>query len=296
MSFLDRIREANRCDPAGFRPLRIGGRRLGFVRHELAGTLRRWPAVFRVGETAVTLAPALDDPATPETERTAAVAGVLDELRAAGRLGGHWWNEPYAVNARFGEPPVLRIERAAVQPFGICGYGVHVNGYVRRVDGLHLWLGRRARDKPTAPGRLDQMVAGGQPAGLGLRENVVKECAEEAAVPESLARRARAVGTVTYCLETAAGLRPDVLFNFDLELPPDFEPVNTDGEVEAFHLWPVAQVLETVRDGTEFKFNCALVVIDFLIRHGLIDPERPDYVELVEGLRQRERGLARLPG
>jgi hypothetical protein len=27
------------------------------------------------------------------------------------------------------------------------------------------------------------------------------------------------------------------------------------------------------------------VIIDFLIRHGLIDPARPDYVELISGLR-----------
>jgi hypothetical protein len=29
-----------------------------------------------------------------------------------------------------------------------------------------------------------------------------------------------------------------------------------------------------------------LIVIDFLVRHGLIGPERADYIEIVEGLRQ----------
>lgn len=292
MSFLDRIVEANHCDPRGFRPFRIAGRRVGYIRTEFVEALSRWPEVFSVADAAVTLAPNLDATDTPEAARTEAVAGVLDRLRVEGRLGNHWWNEPYAVNRHFAEPPLLRIERAAVQPFGVCGYGVHVNGYVRRADGLYMWIGRRSRHKPTGPGKLDQMVAGGQPAGLGLLENVVKECAEEADVPEALARNARPVGAVSYCLETDAGLRPDVIYCFDLELPADFVPVNTDDEVEAFYPWPVERVLEIVRDTTEFKFNCALVVIDFLIRHGCIDPADPDYLALLAGLRRREARLA----
>lgn len=295
MSFLDRINEANRCDPSRFRPFRVDGRRVGFIRHAMAEELRRWPEVFQIADEAVTLAPKLDGPTTPESARTEAVAAVLEELRAAGRLGSHWWGERYAVNTHFAESPCLQIERAAVQPFGVCGYGVHVNGYVRTPEGLKMWVGRRSRHKPTGPGKLDQMVAGGQPAGLGLLENVVKECAEEAGVPEELARTARPAGAVTYCLETEAGLRPDVIYCFDLELPADFVPVNADDEVEDFYLWPVEQVMYRVRVGTEFKFNCALVVIDFLIRHGVLPPEHPDYLTILGGLRQREQWLARLP-
>lgn len=295
MSFLDRVQDANRCDPAGFLPFRVTGRRVGFVRPALVEELRRWPGVFRAAPDALVLSAELDDPATPEAARTEALAGVLEVLRAEGRFGGNWWNERYAVNTHFAEPPCLRIERAAVQPFGVCGYGVHVNGYVRRPDGLYMWVGRRSRHKPTGPGKLDQMVAGGQPAGLGLLENVIKECAEEAAVPPELAATARPVGAISYCLETGAGLRPDVIYCFDLELPADFVPVNTDGEVEDFHLWPIQQVAARVRDTTDFKFNCALVVIDFLIRHGVLAPERADYLELLSGLRQREQWLRRLP-
>ena len=39
-----------------------------------------------------------------------------------------------------------------------------------------------------------------------------------------------------------------------------------------------------VRDSDEFKLNCNLVVIDFLIRHGWIDPRSPEYLALVLGL------------
>src|SRR3546814_1475727 len=83
--------------------------------------------------------------------------------------------------------------------------------------------------------------------------------------------------------ETAAfaGVKPDQQFCYDLELPEDFTPVPRDGEIEYFELWPIARVAETVRDTFEFKFNCNLVIIDFLMRHGLLDPDtEPDYAAL----------------
>ena len=75
-----------------------------------------------------------------------------------------------------------------------------------------------------------------------------------------------------------------MLFDFDLELPADFRPANADGEISDFYLWPMDRVIETVRDTDDFKFNCALVVIDFLIRHGFIGPGDPQYVDLLGGL------------
>ena len=73
---------------------------------------------------------------------------------------------------------------------------------------------------------------------------------------------------------------------FDLELPGDFTPQANDGEVEAFELWPVRRVFETVRDSNQFKYNCNLVLIDFFVRHGLLGADDPDFVTIVAGLRQ----------
>src|SRR3546814_18788535 len=111
-----------------------------------------------------------------------------------------------------------------------------------------MWIGRRARDKHTYPGMLDNTVAGGQPLGLSLRENLVKECAEEAAIPPALAERAVAVSAISYRHMTEEGFKPDVQFCFDLELPPDFVPRNTDGEIERFPLQPVEEVAALVAD------------------------------------------------
>ena len=63
-------------------------------------------------------------------------------------------------------------------------------------------------------------------------------------------------------------------------------PRNTDGEVSAFYLVSIGEVAKIVESSLEFKFNCNLVIIDFLIRHGFLSPEHPDYLRLIQGLRQ----------
>ena len=279
MSFLDRIHTCNRHDRARYRPFVVAGTRVGWIGQTLARRLESFTDVFAVEAERVVLNPRLADPAS----RSAAVEAVLQRLAAEG-LVRHWRNERYPVAAGFDQAPLLAMERAAVPLFGVRAYGVHVNGFVRDGHGIRMWIARRSTTKPTYPGMLDNMVAGGQPLGLGLLENVQKEAWEEAGIPAWLSQRARPVGAVSYCYEGAGGLRPDTLFNFDLELPPDFFPEPRDGEIESFALWPMERVIETVRDSEDFKFNCNLVIIDFLIRHGFIGPDDPDYLALVAGL------------
>jgi len=279
MSFLDRIRECNDHDLTGFLPFTAAGRRVGWVRRGFVDLLRPFDNVFAVDDNAITLSAALGD----YRERTRAVDAVLRRLAADGHIPG-WRDEPYPVGTEFTAPPLFEMERAAVPHFGVRAYGVHVNGYVRDGDGLHLWIARRADDKPTYPGMLDNAIAGGQPVGLGLLENVIKEAGEEAGVPEDIARTARPVGAISYVHEAEDGLKPDVMFVFDLELPADFAPVNKDGEIAEFRRLPVAEVMEITAATRDFKFNCALVNIDFFVRHGCLAPDHPDYVEILRGL------------
>ncbi len=283
MSYLDRIAVCKRWDPAAYRPFTIDGATLGRVAQGFARRLEAFPKVFVVSDRAVTLAPELGDFET----RSAAVREVLLELKAQGEIP-LWRDEDYPVLRRWGGPPALKMERAAVPLFGVRGFGVHLNGLVRGADGLKLWVAKRARDKQTAPGKLDHIVAGGQPYGLGVAENLIKEAREEAGIPAALAAKAVPVGAVSYRCERPEGLRDDVLFCYDLELPADFAPVNEDGEVESFALWPMEEVLARIRETDDFKFNVNLVVLDLAVRLGLITPDEPDYQEIWEGLRLSE--------
>jgi 8-oxo-dGTP pyrophosphatase MutT (NUDIX family) len=140
---------------------------------------------------------------------------------------------------------------------------------VHRAGGLHVWIARRARNKLLDPGKLDHITAGGVPSGLTPEQTLVKEAAEEAAIPEALASQARRVATISYAMERPEGLRRDLLYCYDLALPEDFVPRAADGEVESFELWPIERVFETVRDTDDFKFNVNLVLIDLFERLNL---------------------------
>ena len=283
MSYLDRIAVCRHWDPEAYLPFTIENTAVGRMAHGFARRLEAFPEAFTVSDRAVALAPGLGD----FTARSAAVREVLLGLKAQGEMP-LWRDEDYPVLRRWGGPPLLKMERAAVPRFGVRGFGVHLNGLVRGRQGLKLWVAKRARDKQTAPGKLDHIVAGGQPYGLGVAENLIKEAREEAGIPAALAAKAVPVGAVSYRCERREGLRDDVLFCYDLELPEDFAPVNEDGEVESFALWPLEEVLARIRETDDFKFNVNLVVLDLAVRLGLITPDDPDYQAIWEGLRLAE--------
>ncbi len=279
MSLLERIRTCHRWDPAAYRPFLIDGVSYGYIPAALAERLSDFPAVFTVEPGQVALSAGLQDFAS----RSEAVAEIVKRLTESGDLP-RWRGEDFPVARRWGDAPVMAIDRCAAAPLGIRSFGVHVNGITERDGQPLMWIGRRALNKPSAPGKLDHIVAGGQPHGLTIKENLIKECAEEADIPRFLAERARPAGAVSYLCEWTDGLRDDVAFCFDLDLPAGFTPRNTDGEVDDFYLWPIEQVIERVRETEDFKFNVNLVIIDFLVRRGYLGPDDPDYQEIVEGL------------
>jgi hypothetical protein len=56
-------------------------------------------------------------------------------------------------------------------------------------------------------------------------------------------------------------------------------------QVEEFMLWDMQKVASVISSSTEYKPNCCLVIIDFLVRHGLLAPEEGGYLSLVRQLR-----------
>jgi 8-oxo-dGTP pyrophosphatase MutT (NUDIX family) len=281
MSFGDHIRRCNNYDPARIVPLLAGADRIGLVRRDNAEALRRFPDVFAVAEENVQLVAQGDAAAVSR-----AVDRVVDALVAEKHIP-KTRNETFDVALRWGEAPVFRLDRGAVPFFGARAYGVHLNGYRRDRNELSLWVGRRAPDKRVAPNKLDNLVAGGIGNGHGLVETLVKEADEEAMIPPSLVERASPAGAVSYRMETVLGIRDDVLFVYDLEVPDDFVPKNRDGEFTGFALMPAAAVLERIRTSSDFKFNVNLVILDFAVRHGILRPDDPEYLEVATGLHRR---------
>lgn len=235
-------------------------------------------------------------------ERSKVVEATVRAMHATGhfKVLSKWRDELYPV---FGPQGALlfSMERSASALFGIVTYGCHMTAYVKsqkeddEVEDMKIWVPRRAANKQTYGGMLDNTVAGGIATGESPFESLVRESGEEASLPEDVVRKgAKAVGTVTYfhIRDHRAGgetrlLQPECQYVYDLELPEDVTPKPSDDEVEGFELMSIEQVRGALRDG-EFKPNCALVLLDFFVRHGFLTAESEEgYIEIVARLHRR---------
>jgi len=111
-------------------------------------------------------------------------------------------------------------------------------------------------------------------------ESLVKECMEEASLPDELVRnRIVATGVISYFFRyalhhrlsswtdelprTSKGwLQPEVEYVYDIAVPQGtdsslFQPKPLDGEVESFELMSQDQVIKKLREG-QFKPNCGM--------------------------------------
>ena len=234
-------------------PFLLGDAQVGWVTPEAAGLLRHLGCAEAGGVV-------LREPA--------ALPGLAE---AAAREGAFTWRaEAFDVRAAPEGTVLATVDRGALPWLGIAAQGVHVNGLVRRADGLHLWVAQRAPGRLMDPGKLDHLFAGGISAGHTVASTLLKEGAEEAGLDAAVVGRATPVGVLGYVTARPEGLRRDRLHCFDLVLPEAVQPVPADDEVAGFALWPMAQVIATLRDTDRFKFNVALVLIDLLLRHGLL--------------------------
>jgi len=266
----------------GLVAFRIEDRQVGWLGAELVRALTLWPRRFQFDGRGVALDAGLRTPGA----RSEALAETSAWLARQGLVRIR--DEEFDIRPGFGEPSLARIDRGCLTAFGIRSEGVHLNGLVRGPDGLRIWVARRSATKSVAPGQLDQLVAGGIPAGLGPEETLVKEAAEEAGMAAGLALQARARPPISYAMRVKGGVRIDKLHVFDLDLPETFQPVPVDGEVEAFELLPAQRLVEAVRDTDSVKFNVNLVLIGLFLREGLIPGDEAARIRLSDSLRQAD--------
>jgi 8-oxo-dGTP pyrophosphatase MutT (NUDIX family) len=237
---------------------------------------------------------AITDPSVDEPQ-SRILAAYLQELRDQkffSVLDG-WRDELYPIYGP-GRKLLLNMERSATPLFGIVTYGVHMTAYVRTEEGLKIWTPRRAKTKQTYPGMMDNTVAGGITTGERPLECLIREAQEEASLPEDIVRNAKSCGTLTYfhVRDARAGgetglCQPECQYVYDLELPEDVIPKPGDNEAVDFQLLTVLEVQEAMAGG-KFKPNCALLILDFFIRHGILTPENePDYAQIVPRLHRK---------
>ncbi|MDD3371764.1 MAG: DUF4743 domain-containing protein [Alphaproteobacteria bacterium] len=278
--YVRHFEQCHRHDLNHFAPFGIGSTAYGHVKKEHAAFLLERTKLFEPENGGLALSSRYKDFAS----RSAALTEAT--LALAEKTGKSLRDELYPIVRAYGDEPVAQIDRAAVPWFGVRAWGLHVNGFVRKANGIHLWIGKRAANRQVEPGKLDNMIGGGNPIGISIEENLCKEAKEEAGIDAPLALTAKLVREINYKLELPDGLRTDTLFLYDLELPESFVPRNTDGEVASFTLMPLAQAAELVKNTNDFKFNCGMVLIDFLVRHNFVGAQDPEYGQLKEWLKK----------
>jgi len=205
-----RLLEAQTEDPGKYLPFIVDGQRLGFVGRVFATHLMQDNAdlgVFAVQLESCALDGWTQLPgsvvASPELlamdvpERTDRIGQLMERLHARGLVQG-WRDELHPISQFFQTETLFEMERACLPYFGLRGYGIHVNGYVRRDGQLFVWVATRSRNKATYAGLFDQMVAGGLPSGVSLIENVAKEAVEEAGVDLADLDNLTSVGSLSY--------------------------------------------------------------------------------------------------
>ena len=275
LSFLDHFDRAHNADLQSWTPWLQGNALLGYVQDNFKERGLSF-GLWEESETGLVI------PSLSEGDLNQLFARFAKDAYEGGLLWS-WVGEPFPVKASVTGSTRFVMERTLTAALGCLTFGVHLNGFVRTQAGIELWVAKRSQSKPTFPGKLDNIVAGGQPAGLGLFENLIKECSEEAGISEAQASQSIATGTVSYRYTDGRGLKRDILYCYDLELPDSFVPMCQDGEVESFERLPIQDVLAIIETTDAFKYNCNLVIIDFAIRHGVLTSHNtPDYASLCE--------------
>jgi 8-oxo-dGTP pyrophosphatase MutT (NUDIX family) len=146
-------------------------------------------------------------------------------------------------------------------------------------------MGKRSATKSRFPSLLDNVVAGGLPHGYSPLECAIKECWEEASIENSIARsRLKCTGSITRCCEEEGFLALEEIFVFDLDmtgLPP---PKPSDGEVESFSLLSCEDIVGNL--ALKVKPDVLIIVVDFMIRHGMVDSESDPkgFLELIRAM------------
>lgn len=251
----------------------IGDEAVGWLTPEFGEQLREWPRVFeRTGDDHVRLIASPTGNVDDADALSATLAEVIGSLAERKIITG-LRHELYAVRVGFGpgERTLVKLERAAARAFGITSHAVHVNGITNRHGKPSLWIARRAANKAIDPGMLDNMIGGGVPAELSVRETLVKEAWEEAGIEAQLAARATDGRRLRIRRAVPEGLQSELIFVHDLAVPAHIVPRNQDGEVADFRLLDPDRVLELIgqSNGNDaMTVDASLVTLDWLERHG----------------------------
>lgn len=228
------LQNSARSAPADFMPIYLsrgsaGEQLIGHLNTEFIPYLQE-----SLQKQSIPLIAMAHDKLTIQSSKPRDLSSSLFQLADRMRLGGFipgWRNEDFAWVDQNGHK-YFRLERAAFRTFGFRSMATHINGYTKNNT---IWLGRRSETKPTDPGKLDNLAAGGITHDETPWVSARRELWEEAGVPAQIADQIEPVGRIHMRRPSSnRGFHDELLYIYDLELADQFVPTNHDGEVSGF--------------------------------------------------------------
>lgn len=278
MKFSDAIRPYKSADLTGFVRVIIAGQPIGWTRREFAVLADGFNDTWDFQDEALHLSNAYADydartQAIDETFVALSEAGHLPSMPDYGSLGGIDWypiysngqaNDRLAIIKRF-YAPFLGIHNEAIMV-----HGFHDNRY---------WAAKRGKIVEYGAGLLDIMVAGAVRHDQNLEEAILDEGMAEANIDATWLPHIKPVQKLHFYYLTERGFLMNETFHiYDFDTHNTFEPkTNLPLEVEGFQEYSIPEIMIAVQHGNIFKGQINMVLADFLIRHGHLTAEHPDY-------------------
>ncbi|KAF9880343.1 hypothetical protein CkaCkLH20_02297 [Colletotrichum karsti] len=169
--------------------------------------------------------------------------------------------------------------------FGVATSGAHLNVYTNTEEGVKVYVSTRPEVHPNFPGLLDQIVAGGFTPD---RHGTIKDCISQESKQEAkgLPKDSNARIKGYPCIQFfdirddrwekghASLPEPGIRKPYDLEVTPDEAiAIKPKEGQQRFELMTIEEIVATLRNG-DWKPNCALIMIDFMIRHNLMPDQK----------------------
>lgn len=251
-----------------------------------------WTPEFRLDESSRTIRLVPEDSTDLAASSAAAMTKLLRTAQDKGSFAKlfNWPDEKFPV---LGAPFPFAVDRVIAPYFGIVSTGSQLTVFVRGEDGsvTGIWIARRAANKSTYAGMLDNAVGGAVKHSEMPFEGLLREAKEELAID---VKAAVSAGTVSWfnIKDARAGfdqglVEPGVQYVYDLEVDAETVLHPAEDGIDWLRLLSIDEVKDAL-GRHEFKPSCACVMIDFFVRHGIINVENDrDFAEIVSRLHRR---------
>ncbi len=165
---------------------------------------------------------------------------------------------------KFCESKIFVIGRKFLSKFGLPAYGVHCNVWSKKGNSVLIHLAKRSKKLKKFPGIYDNLIAGGQPIKLSIRDNLFKEAFEESGLKPAQMIAAKRSKTVHYIHNENKKLNSSVMFIYQLEKTKQMNFINMDGEVQEFFSIEIDNLYQ-ILEQRKLRPNCIIPIIDFFI-------------------------------